>query len=307
MRFRQIEAFRAAMLTGSVTGAASLLQITQPSASRLLADLEDSLEFKLFHRTGGRLSPTQEGLQFYAAVDHAFVGLQKLEAAADRIRETRGETLTICALPVLAATLVPAAIRLFQASHPDVNVTIDILHPPSTQEVVQSGQADLALSQEMSNAPGVEQIALAEVAFVAALPAGHPLTAKEQIDLADFHDQDFISILPLGPLSWNRTDELFREHGIRPRRRIATTHSMVAYAMVAQGVGIGLFEPFAANTYAPHGVVLRPVSTEVRYRYSVLLPTRQRSPHLTAAFTDCLRQALREAPPALNSPDCLTG
>lgn len=305
MRFRQIEAFRAAMVTGSVTGAASLLQITQPSASRLLADLEESLQFKLFHRTGGRLTPTSEGTKFYSAVDHAFVGLQKLEAAAERIRETRGETLTLCVLPVLATTLVPQAVALFQKVFPDVNVTIDILHPPNTQEVVQSGQADLALSQEMADVPGVEQTLLADVAFLAALPAGHPLTARDRIELSDFQDQDFISILPLGPLSWNRTDELFREHGVRPRRRVATTHSNVAYSLVAQGVGIGLFEPFAAATYAPHGVVLRPLATEVRYRYSILLPTRQRSPHLTGAFVDCLRQALRDNPPVLNDAGCV--
>lgn len=44
---RQIEAFRAIMESGSVTAAADLLFLTQPSVSRLLADLEAELGFEL--------------------------------------------------------------------------------------------------------------------------------------------------------------------------------------------------------------------------------------------------------------------
>ena len=44
---RQLEAFRAVMMTGSMTIAAELLQITQPAVSRLVKDLEKELKFRL--------------------------------------------------------------------------------------------------------------------------------------------------------------------------------------------------------------------------------------------------------------------
>jgi DNA-binding transcriptional LysR family regulator len=60
MNLRQLEAFRATMRRGSITGAASLLHISQPSASRLTAALEVSPGVKLFSRTGHRLVSTVE-------------------------------------------------------------------------------------------------------------------------------------------------------------------------------------------------------------------------------------------------------
>ena len=58
MKFRQIEAFRFIMLRGTTAAAAAEMHISQPAVSRLLADLEDHLGFRLFERKKGRLLPT---------------------------------------------------------------------------------------------------------------------------------------------------------------------------------------------------------------------------------------------------------
>ena len=55
IRFRQIEAFRSLIMTGTSVGAAKKLHVTQPAISRLIADLEADLGFSLFSRVGGRL------------------------------------------------------------------------------------------------------------------------------------------------------------------------------------------------------------------------------------------------------------
>jgi len=58
MRLRHIEVFNAIMLTGSVSAAARLINITQPAVSRTLQHAELQLGFSLFARTKGRLTPT---------------------------------------------------------------------------------------------------------------------------------------------------------------------------------------------------------------------------------------------------------
>jgi len=60
MRIRQLEAFRAVMLCQTVTKASEMLHISQPAATRLIADLEESIGFTLFERIRGRLIPTPE-------------------------------------------------------------------------------------------------------------------------------------------------------------------------------------------------------------------------------------------------------
>ena len=65
---RQIEAFRAVMLSGTTTAAAKILNTTQPGISRLLAQLQSASGLKLFEIQRGRLLPTPEARELFAAV-----------------------------------------------------------------------------------------------------------------------------------------------------------------------------------------------------------------------------------------------
>src|SRR3569833_4459823 len=80
---RQVEAFRAMMLTGSVTEAAKLMKVTQPAVSRLLRDLQALLKMELFERRGTGLVPTAAALALYTEVERSFVGLERITAAAE--------------------------------------------------------------------------------------------------------------------------------------------------------------------------------------------------------------------------------
>ncbi|NKB76528.1 MAG: LysR family transcriptional regulator [Gammaproteobacteria bacterium] len=86
MNPRQLAAFRATMRSGSITGAAKLLFISQPSVSRLIADLEVELGFNLFTRTGHGLVATLEARRFSQSVERMFIGLDKLKETAEAIR-----------------------------------------------------------------------------------------------------------------------------------------------------------------------------------------------------------------------------
>jgi hypothetical protein len=60
MNLRQIEAFRAVMVAGTVTGAAARLRISQPAVSRLISQLERTTKLALFVRSKQRVYPTRE-------------------------------------------------------------------------------------------------------------------------------------------------------------------------------------------------------------------------------------------------------
>ena len=61
---RQIEAFRGVMVTGTVTQAARMLEVSQPAVSRMISYLEREIGFKLFIRANRQLIPTDEGRAF---------------------------------------------------------------------------------------------------------------------------------------------------------------------------------------------------------------------------------------------------
>ncbi|HKH26818.1 MAG TPA: LysR family transcriptional regulator, partial [Sphingomicrobium sp.] len=75
---RQVEAFRAMMLTGSVTEAAKLMNVTQPAVSRLLRDFQALLKMELFEKRGTGLVPVAAATALYMEVERSFVGLERI-------------------------------------------------------------------------------------------------------------------------------------------------------------------------------------------------------------------------------------
>ena len=69
IKYRQLEVFSALMESGSVSGAAELLSLSQPAISIALSNLEEEVGFRLFHRTKGFFAPTPEATLLHIEVE----------------------------------------------------------------------------------------------------------------------------------------------------------------------------------------------------------------------------------------------
>ena len=76
MNLRQIEVLRAFMMTGTVSGAADLLRISQPGVSKALKHIEGQLDVQLFRRVRGRLLPSIEAEQLFATIAEAWTHIE---------------------------------------------------------------------------------------------------------------------------------------------------------------------------------------------------------------------------------------
>src|SRR4030095_1058130 len=121
---RQIEAFRAVILTGGVGAAASLINVTQPAVSRMMRDLQSHLGLTLFERRGTGLVPTSEALSLYAEVERAFVGLDRIEQMATELRTRRAGFLRIAALAALANGLLSGFCGEFLKERPKLDIVL---------------------------------------------------------------------------------------------------------------------------------------------------------------------------------------
>ena len=87
MRLRHIEVFDAVYTSGSVTRAGKLLNVSQPSVSKVLAHAEQQLGFPLFERVKGRLVPTPEADRLHAHVKRVNRHLERLRDVASNLAE----------------------------------------------------------------------------------------------------------------------------------------------------------------------------------------------------------------------------
>ena len=94
------------MAVGTVTGAAEILNTSQPAVSRSLKQLEDAVKMPLFNRSGNRVVPTQEAFLLYEEVDKSFRGIRRIGRAAEEIRNLRQGRIHIACAPCLFTGLI---------------------------------------------------------------------------------------------------------------------------------------------------------------------------------------------------------
>lgn len=297
MKHRQVEAFRSVMQSGTTAQAAQLMSVTQPAVSRLIADLEYHLNFKLFERSRGRLHPTPEALKFYNAVERFFIGIEELERSARQIREGSPTELKICATPALSTSIVPTAITAFRKLHSNVAFQLESASFSQIALRLQTHQANLGIAHASPVLPGLRQEILINAAHVCAMHETHPLARKSKIVPQDLEGESILRILPEGQVNWDSTKAVLDESGIRFRMDVATQSSHTGYSLIAQNLAIGLIEPFAAGPWRNNGVVTRPFEPRIPFDYVVALPELQPRSSMLEKFIELLREVARTIEP----------
>jgi len=271
--FRQIEVFRCLMATGTMTRAAQELSISQPAVSRHVLGLEGYLGFDLFRRIRGRLEPTEAAVQFARSVDQNFLGMERIEHAAQNIRDGVPQPISVGCLPALATSLLPMAAQHAVRGSRFPGLFFDTCTIAEVIEKLQNQSIDMAVTLTFSPILGIEFEHLLSVDHVCIVPEGHRLVDKPCVTPDDFAGEQVVGWDAAGPLSFDRENAVFSN--LRPAMRVdVTTHtSHTRYAMVAAGLGISIAEPFAAEQWAGKGVSVCRFEPALPLHYSLCYPT----------------------------------
>jgi DNA-binding transcriptional LysR family regulator len=288
---RQVEAFRAVMLTGSVTEAAKLVGVTQPAVSRLLRDFQALLKTELFERRGTGLVPTAAATALYMEVERSFVGLERITAAAEEIRGRRTGTLRIAALPALSNGYLPRLAGQFLKERPNLNLAFFGVISPIVVDWVLNNQCDIGFAEVPIAHSGLPSLRLPPLPRVAVLPSGHRLATKEVLEPRDFEGETFVS-LSAGSTGRHLIDQAFNHQDVRRVLRVETTLSEIMCGMVSSGLGVAICDPFTAREFATRGIAVRRFLPRIDFEFAAVFPA-QRSPSPVALdLVDTVRRAL---------------
>ena len=257
MTFRQIDAFRAVMLTGTATEAARMLGISQPAVSRLVADLETEVGFKLFDRSGRRVSPTAEARHLIEEVRLAFVGLDRLKDAANAIGKFQFSQLRLVTIPSVASTIALDLIKTFAERYPDTIISLEVQPSDSAVEWVISQQCDLGIASPPMESPAIESRLIEQGEAVCLLPKAHRLAGEKVITPPMLADESFVSFRPDSVFRF-AVDEIFRQAGVRRRLQYEARTSDAVCGMVAEGMGVTIAGPFLPRLHHGDRLVARP-------------------------------------------------
>ena len=257
---RQIRYFLAAARAGSVNQAAFDVNISAPSISAAISQLEEQYNIQLFvrHHSHGLLM-TEDGKAFFAAAKAFFENAEALENKAQGLGKTISQVVHAGCFVSLAPVIIPAMSHAFAAEHPKSRISFVEGHQATLLDSVRDGIIQIAFTYRMSIGRDLVFEPLGEVAPYCILPENHRLADCDSIDLTDLTEDPMV-FLDL-PKSREYYMSLFDKAKVSPMISHRTTSPEVVRVMVAHGLGYSILAMPTRHSMAMDGTsfVMRPL------------------------------------------------
>lgn len=269
MEVRDLEAFLAVMSTGSITGAARMLDRSQSQVTRLIQDLETSLGFALFERNGPKISPTDKGIAFHEDAERFLSGIGHLRNRAKAIAGKEPEPIEIAATPAFASGIIPIALAELPEHFLPHTIQLRSMPAEAAVQSVLARTADFCVTSLPADQPGLEVQGFFEGRCVAAVAPHDPLAAKDVISIADLAGRTLITMANPFRLR-RRVDEALEAANVRPNRVIATNAANNAVQIASLGLGVAIIEPATAYGLQSAPVAVRLLDVEIPFLWAIL-------------------------------------
>ena len=296
LNLRQLEALRATIRAGSITGAAKMMHISQPSVSRLVADLEYAVGFPLFVRVGRGLTPTVEGRHFYEGVEGMFIGIDRLDELAKSIRTSQGGVISIGAIQSISTIELPKAIGRLYNVNPEIRFEIQSRNTPAILDAVQTRQIDLGIVGREPDHQGVEILYQTSVPYVCLIPEDHWLAGEYgSVDLNQLADTEtFVTFGDTYPDAMMSIEPGLSDK-LRARSRLTVANMPLAGALVREASVLAISDPFSAEQAVQMGgVVFRPIEQNLTYFVTIVTAQRESLSREALKFVDFFSTQLKD-------------
>ncbi len=293
---RQLEYLVAVGEAGSIAVAAERVNVSSPSISAAIAQLEQQFGLQLFIRRHAQgLALTQGGRQFVAEARAVLAAAGRLGDLANSITgQVRGRVAVGC-LVTFAQMVLPRVRRSFCDLHPEVEFQQFELDQAEIFAGVRAARLDVALTYELDIPPDLSFVPLLRLAPHAVLPFGHRLAGRGFVTPADLAPLPMI-LLDL-PFSTDYFLDLFRPTGVRPKIVERTRDLGVVRSMVANGFGYSIANIRPASAAAPDGTPLSfvPLRGPEPLALGLVLAEGAQSALTIRAFVEHCRATVTEA------------
>ena len=243
LTLRQIEVIRAIMVTGTVGGAARLLNVSSPGISRVMKHAEASVGIKLFSRRGGRYSPTPEANAIFSQIDGVYGKVEDLQFVISRIKRGAATELRIGSVPSIGQVMVPRAIADLRKAFPNLMIEVDILKIEDAADYLLLGKGELVTLSDNLDHPMLASEPLARGRLKCVVPDAHPLARRGRVNAEEIVKHPLIGVDPGDPYGRIMAN-LFASRALPYEVTIRARFGSTVCALVSHGLGIAVVDEF---------------------------------------------------------------
>lgn len=259
MTFRQLRLFLALADTGSVSAAARVMHVTQPTASMQLREVSQAVGLPLYEVIAKKIYLTDVGKELAFTARQMMDAWEGFEQAIDQTKGlTRGKLRV--AVVSTAKYFMPRMIGTFCKLHPEVDVSLQILNRDGVLHRLRENIDELYIMSQPPTDVDLDDEVFMENPLVMVAPAADPLTRRQGIPLEELLTQRFV-MRERGSGTRMAADQFFRNHRFRPKIRLELGSNEAIKEAVAGGLGIGVISRHALHGLkSEHGVAIIDVS-----------------------------------------------
>jgi DNA-binding transcriptional LysR family regulator len=253
---RQLEYFVAVGEEGSIARAAATVNVSSPSISAAITQLESEFGLQLFVRKHAHgLTPSQAGSQFLIQARHVLAEADRLNGLAGEITGRVRGPLRVGCLLTFAQIVLPHLRRSFITRYPEVEFHQFERDQGALLDGLRRADLDIALTYDFEVPPGLDFVPLSRLPPYVLLPDTHELGTHPSLTVADLAPYPMV-LLDL-PYSGPYFLSFFRKAGLVPNIVERTRDMEVMRSLVANGFGYSIANIRHASERAPDGKRLR--------------------------------------------------
>ena len=237
---RQLRAFFLVAQHQNFTRAAEALFITPSGLSLVIRELENQLGFRLFDRTTRHVALTPQGTQLLAVVRRS---LGELDGAMSRIGEIAREasdSLSVGAGHLVAANILPQAIKEFRSQRPELRIELVDADPAAILQRVQAGTLDMGLGS-FKKTPGIRLTLFFHFSLMVIRPDTQTAPRRASTTWSALKGEKLILPSPMRAL----IEQHLEQAGVTSPRVMVLNRFDTVIAMVEAGEGTGIVPSLA--------------------------------------------------------------
>jgi DNA-binding transcriptional LysR family regulator len=278
----------------SVLRAAELAGMTQPAASKMLGELEDSLGVKLFERHARGVQPTWYG---EILVRHARSAMSEMDRAHDEIMALKSGLSGQASIGTVTnpgTHLIPSVIAAIKESHPRILISVEMdFSRPLVMKLLE-GQLDIVVGRILDSG-GADELnfePLSDEPHSIIARAAHPLAQQRGLALGDLLELGWI-LQGSGSLSRGRFDSMLLELGLaHPKNVVETSALPVTIALLRVTDMIAMLPEQAVVPYCELGLLkILPICLGVKMEAFGIITRRE---HPLSPGAEVVLKILRE-------------
>lgn len=245
--FRQLRLFKALADTGSVSAAARVMHVTQPTASMQLKEVTAAVGLPLYEVIGKKIHLTEVGKELAQTARKISLNWESFEQSVDELKGLSKGKLRIAVVST-AKYFVPRLIGNFCKKYPAIDVSLEILNRDGVVERLRNNLDDLYIMSMPPNDMDLHDEILMANPIVVIAATSDKLKNKAKIPLKELKAARFI-LREQGSGTRMMADQFFKKKRFKPNIRLELGSNEAVKESVAGGLGLGVI-----SRHAMHGL-----------------------------------------------------